>query len=79
MVAATGQPRDELCTRLLQRRLPDRAARARPLGKHLLELPLEVNGEASGDASAPLRWATSTRHADGAGVGGGAADALTRP
>ena len=28
MVAATEQPRDELCTRLLHRQLPDRAARA---------------------------------------------------
>ncbi len=86
MVEATGQPRERLCTACFSGVYPIELPQRDRLGTSLLELPLEVNGEASGDASAPLPVGevTGPRRAldvDGVstGVGGGAADALTRP
>ena len=86
MVEATGQPRDRLCTACFTGVYPIEPPERDRLGTSLLELPLQVNGEASGDASAPPPAAggPGPRHAldvDGVstGVAGGAADALTRP
>jgi len=86
MVEATGQPRERLCTACFSGVYPIELPQRDRLGTSLLELPLEVNGEASGDASAPPPVGDSTGprrvlDVDGVstGVGGGAADALTRP
>jgi len=86
MVASTGQPRDRLCTACFSGVYPIELPERDRLGKSLFELPLEVNGEASGDASAPLPGPEGAgtgpgRDVDGVttGVAGGAADALARP
>jgi amidophosphoribosyltransferase len=86
MVASTGQPRDRLCTACFSGVYPIELPERDRLGKSLFELPLEVNGEASGDASAPLPGPECAgtgpgRDVDGVttGVAGGAADALARP
>ena len=54
MVEATGQPRERLCTACFTGVYPIELPQRDRLGTNVLELPLEVNGEASGDASAPL-------------------------
>ena len=84
MVASTGQPRERLCTACFSGVYPIELPARDRLGKSLFELPMEVNGEASGDAAAPLPEGAAGhrgRDADGVstGVAGGAADALTRP
>ena len=71
MVAATGQPRDQLCLACFDGQYPIPLPEEELLGKNFIERALPIKPT---DAPRP-------RDAEGVGVGiaGGAADALNRP